>query len=126
MDKILIVEDSMLNVGMLQSALEDRYKIFVAKNGKVALNILNKKKPDVILLDVTMPIMDGYETYEHIVANEALKGIPVIFLTAMECLDPNIETIDPSRFVRVLKKPFDMQLVEGMIQMAIASVDYER
>jgi len=125
MDKLLIVEDSLLNIGILQSALEDNYKICVATNGKIALKILDKKIPDVILLDVTMPVMDGYETYQHIVGNRALKGIPVIFLTAVEQIDQSIEKLDPKRFVRVVKKPFDMEIVEGVIQMAIASVRHE-
>lgn len=119
MNKILLVEDSIMNISVLQSALGGQYKMFVAINGQVALDILNKVIPDVILLDVTMPVMDGYETYENIVSKDRLKGIPVIFLTATESLDQDMETLDPSRFVKVIKKPFNLSLVQNTIEMAL-------
>ncbi len=119
MNKILVVEDSIMNIGFLQSALSDQYKVLVAINGQVALDILDKIIPDVILLDVMMPVMDGYETYEHIVRNNQLEGIPVIFLTATENLDIDVERIDPGRFVKIIKKPFEMSTVQQIVEKAL-------
>lgn len=119
MDKILLVEDSMMNINVLRSALSDRYKIFVAVNGEIALEILEKYIPDIILLDVTMPVMDGYETYKNIINIKNLNGIPVIFLTATEMLDHDMQALDPSRFVKVIKKPFDLTDVQNTIEWAL-------
>jgi CheY-like chemotaxis protein len=79
MNKILVVDDSPLNIRMLELGLSKDYKIFAAKNGMVAASILEKNVPDIILLDIVMPVMDGYQTYEYILEKASLKGIPVLF-----------------------------------------------
>jgi len=83
--KILIVDDSMNNLKLLSSTLKHNgYAIYIAQNGMNALNILEKVSPDLILLDVVMPEMDGYEVCKKIKDNEndTIKNIPIIFLTA--------------------------------------------
>ncbi|MBP7281236.1 MAG: diguanylate cyclase [Leptospiraceae bacterium] len=80
---ILIVDDTPKNIQLLGTVLKNvGYKIIVATNGLQALGILEKVKPDLILLDVMMPDLDGYETCKRIKESESLKDIPVIFLTA--------------------------------------------
>jgi diguanylate cyclase (GGDEF)-like protein len=80
---ILIVDDTPKNIQLLGTVLKNvGYKIIVASNGLQALGILEKIKPDLILLDVMMPELDGYETCKRIKAIENLKDIPIIFLTA--------------------------------------------
>lgn len=82
--KLLIVEDDPRNVFSLQVYLEDRdVEIFVAENGKIALDIL-KDDPGInlILMDIMMPEMDGYETMREIRKQEKYKKLPIIALTA--------------------------------------------
>lgn len=120
MDKILVVDDSPLNIRMLELGLSKDYKIFAAKNGMVAASILEKNVPDIILLDIVMPVMDGYQTYEYILEKESLKGIPVLFLSSVETLDVDLRAKDPDRFVGFLKKPLNMQEVKQTIIQALS------
>lgn len=80
---ILIVDDTPKNIQLLGTVLKNAgYKINVATNGLQALSVLEKLKPDLILLDVMMPDLDGYETCKRIKEINHLKDIPIIFLTA--------------------------------------------
>ena len=119
MNKILIVDDNTLNLDILRDVLKEGYKLSIAKNGKIALKILEKNVPDLILLDIMMPIMDGYETFENIVKDDRLLGIPVVFLSGVDTLDPSVVALDPERFVKLLHKPFDIPEVIEVIQKAL-------
>ncbi len=80
---ILIVDDAPSNITFLKSVLEETYVIKAAINGVTALKILNKQAPpDLILLDINMPEMDGYEVCRQIKVNAMLKDIPIIFVTS--------------------------------------------
>ncbi len=82
-ERILVVDDLPTNIEALVETLEsERFDVFKATNGKIALKIANKNKPDLILLDVMMPIMDGFETCKKLKENEATRDIPIIFVTA--------------------------------------------
>jgi adenylate cyclase len=81
--RILVVDDTPANIQSLAAILKDKgYQISVATNGKQALDVLARVQPDLILLDVMMPEMDGFETCRRLKANEQWRQIPVIFLTA--------------------------------------------
>ncbi len=81
--KILIVDDEKVNIDVLVGLLKDDYKTVAAKNGEQAFKRLEKPPlPDVILLDIMMPGMDGYEVCRRLNAGEETRGIPVIFLSA--------------------------------------------
>src|SRR5262245_14440619 len=81
--RILIVEDTPANIQTLAAILkEEGYQISVATNGKQALEVLARVLPDLILLDVMMPEMDGFETCKRLKAEAQWRNIPVIFLTA--------------------------------------------
>ncbi|MCG8572540.1 MAG: response regulator [Spirochaetes bacterium] len=79
---LLIVDDTPENIDILFSILRDKYEIRVAKNGKSALELINKELPDLILLDIMMPIMDGYEVCKKLKSNKTTQEIPIIFLSA--------------------------------------------
>ncbi len=79
---ILIVDDLPENISFLESLLKDEYEIKAANNGKVALKIAIKLNPDLILLDVVMPGMDGYEVCERLKAEPGTRDIPIIFVTS--------------------------------------------
>lgn len=82
MQTILAVDDTLANIDVLKGVLSQDYLVQAALSGKVALKIIEKHKPDLILLDIMMPDMDGYEVCQILKSQEATKDIPVIFLTA--------------------------------------------
>lgn len=82
---VLIVDDTPQNLTLLGELLHPLYRVRVANSGERALRVAqNQPRPDIILLDVMMPGMDGYEVLERLRADESTRGIPVIFITAME------------------------------------------
>lgn len=81
--KILIIEDTPDNIDILTNILKDKkFQIAVAINGEQGLNYVSQFQPDLILLDVIMPVMDGFETCKRLKSDSLTKDIPVIFLTA--------------------------------------------
>lgn len=81
--RILLIEDAPENIQAISSILRDKgYQISVATNGRQALKVLDRVRPDLILLDVMMPEMDGFETCRHIKSATAWREIPIIFLTS--------------------------------------------
>jgi len=85
MDKlksILIVDDSEENVDILCEFLEEKYDLFASLNGEDALEIANEEKIDLILLDIMMPGLDGFEVCKRLKENDKTKNIPIIFITA--------------------------------------------
>lgn len=79
---ILAVDDTVTNIEVVKGVLSDQYMIQAALSGEVALKIISKRKPDLILLDVMMPEMDGYQVCERLKSCDETKDIPIIFLTA--------------------------------------------
>jgi len=83
-DKILLVDDNTTNLQLLHETLDGLgYKLLIAKNGKTALAIAQKTGPSLILLDIMMPEMDGYEVCRRLKADKKTAYIPIIFITAM-------------------------------------------
>ncbi len=81
--KILIVDDEPNIVMTLEYAFKKKgYEVFIARDGSEAMEILKHNVPDMVLLDIMMPQVDGYQTLEWIRENEELKNVKVIFLTA--------------------------------------------
>jgi len=80
---VLIVDDENLNILALTHILKDEYQVYAVKNGPDAIKASEKFLPDVILLDIIMPDMDGYEVIAHLKASEATKNIPVIFISGL-------------------------------------------
>ena len=83
-EKILLVDDNPTNLQVLFQTLEGRdYNLLVAKNGEMALSIARKALPNLILLDIMMPGIDGYEVCRQLKADPTTQEIPVIFLSAL-------------------------------------------
>ncbi len=81
--RILVVDDHPINTKLLQLKLEPQgMDVFIAYNGRECLNIVEETNPDLILLDVMMPEMDGIETCQRLKSNPKTEEIPVIFITA--------------------------------------------
>ena len=79
---ILIVDDTETNIDILIELLDDKYDILVALNGENTLELVERENIDLILLDIIMPNMNGYEVCSHLKSNVKTKDIPVIFITA--------------------------------------------
>ncbi len=82
MKKILIVEDNEDNMDLLESFLEDDFELLGAVNGEMALQMAINIEPDLILLDISLPVMDGTEVITEIRKNKQIMDIPIIALTA--------------------------------------------
>ena len=112
---ILVVDDTPLNISVITGALKDTYKTKVATNGPKALAIAAAdEKPDLILLDVMMPEMDGYEVCRRLKADPTTREIPVIFLTAQT------EAADETRGFQVgavdyVHKPFTPAVMKARV-----------
>ena len=81
--KILLVDDDIMFQNVVASMLKDKYIVFTSESGKDALVTLIKNKPDLILLDVVMPYMDGWEIFHHIRGISVLQHVPIAFLTSL-------------------------------------------
>ncbi len=104
---ILIVDDNPQNIQVLGNIIENGdYELAIATNGEDALDLLQVEKPDLVLLDIMMPEMDGYEVCKKIKENKKTKDIPVIFLTAKRELDDLIKAFNVGG-VDYVTKPFN-------------------
>ncbi len=82
MKTILIVEDQELNMDLLVQLLEDEYEVLTATDGAAGMEMAERERPDLILMDLSLPVIDGWEAVRRLKANDDLKHIPVIALTA--------------------------------------------
>ena len=89
--KIIIVDDDNTNLAIAKNLLNDRYEIITVKSGEKLFEILENVTPDLILLDIKMPVMNGFEVIIDLKNSERTADIPVIFLTAMD--DPDSEAM---------------------------------
>lgn len=106
---ILVVDDQPINIKLLQRKLErEGYDVLTAYNGQECLNIVAQTPPDLILLDVMMPEMDGIETCERLKQNEATETIPVIFITAKSSKEGKLEGLGVGA-VDYITKPIDLE-----------------
>jgi CheY-like chemotaxis protein len=106
---ILIVDDTMLNLKLLSHVLENEgYKHIDAENGQEAIDLAEEHKPDLILMDIMMPEMDGYETVKKIKSRDGLEYIPVIFLSALSETDDKIQAFKYGG-VDYFTKPFETE-----------------
>jgi len=108
--KIFIVDDTPANIQILDETLKDEYEIYFALNGKDALQNAAAMIPDLILLDIMMPEMDGYEVCRTLKDNSLLKDIPVIFITALDQADHETKGLELGA-VDYITKPFNPAIV---------------
>lgn len=106
--KLLIVDDSKANIDILLNFLRDDFNLVPARSGQKALSILERLEFDLVLLDIMMPDMNGYEVVQAMQTNEKLKTLPVIFVTASQ--DEELITQAKQLGIKdTLVKPFDKQ-----------------
>ena len=116
---IMIVDDSPANLELLNEMLQQRdYEVRLFQSGRLALAAAEDQPPDLILLDVTMPEMNGYEVCEALNSNAALSGIPVIFISALNATEDKIRGFK-SGGVDYISKPFQFEEVHARVETHI-------
>ena len=119
--RILAVDDNIINLATIEQELKNKYEVITVNSGARAIRYLNKEKPDLILLDVQMALMDGIETLREIRTMENGATIPVIMLTSQK----NRETVIEGTKLGILDyvlKPFDSQDLHARIDRALKKV----
>ncbi len=107
--KILIVDDSSVNNYLLENILEEKgYNLQIAFDGKEALNFLNEDPPDLVLLDIMMPGIDGYEILDKMTSDNKLKNIPVIMVTSKTEPQDKQKAMDIGA-IDYIEKPIDIE-----------------
>lgn len=117
--RILIVDDEPFNVDYLEQELEDlNYQTLTAVNGKDALEKITNEKPDLVLLDIMMPIMDGFSVLEKVKADSEIRNIPIIVISANNDLQNIVKGIELGA-EDYLPKPFEPKLLKARIQSCL-------
>jgi len=113
---IFLVDDDLTNLTIGSNALSKHYNVVTLNSGARLLTSLEKKIPDMILLDVDMPVMSGYETIKHLKNNKTLENIPVIFLTAKSDSESELEGLSLGA-IDYITKPFSPPLLLKRIEV---------
>ena len=107
---ILVVDDDPLNIEILGGILENSYDVLFATNGEDALESVSRNAPDLVLLDVMMPGMNGYEVCKEIKKNGPSANIPVIFVTSLESIEDEAYGLELGA-IDYITKPFSPAVV---------------
>ncbi|MDR1472889.1 MAG: response regulator [Synergistaceae bacterium] len=122
---ILVVDDDATNLRMLQEILKPKYKVYAAPSGGRALAFLERNSPDLILLDVEMPEMNGYQMIKRLKDDPRFQSIPVIFLTAQEGRDKEEAGLHLGAVDYILK-PITTGIVMARVNLHIELEDYRK
>jgi putative two-component system response regulator len=118
--KVLLVDDDARNLQLLRLILQDDYSLLYAKDGMRAIELAVRERPDLILLDVMMPGMTGYETCRHLKAEPTTAGVPVIFVTAITESEAEVNGFAAGA-VDFLTKPVRPPIVKARVRTHLAS-----
>jgi sigma-B regulation protein RsbU (phosphoserine phosphatase) len=121
--RVLIVDDAKTNIDILVEALRDEYKLSVALDGAAALLSVEKNQPDLVLLDIVMPGLDGYEVCRRLRAQESTRELPIMFLSSLE------DVRDKTRGFEAggndyLTKPFEVLEVKARVRSLLKAKAY--
>lgn len=119
--KILAVDDNIINLATIEQELKDKYEVITVNSGARAIRYLNKERPDLVLLDVQMALMDGIETLKEMRTMENGSTLPVIMLTSKKDKETVIEGTKLGILDYVVK-PFDTQNLHERIDKALKKV----
>lgn len=120
MNNILIVDDTPENLSILRQILaEQGYRVRPALSGEIALKAVQANPPDLILLDILMPEMDGYEVCRRLKADENLRHIPIIFISALDELEDKVKAFSEG-CVDYITKPFQADEVLARVNTHIS------
>jgi len=124
--EILVVDDTVENIKLLTQLLDaEGYKVKGAASGSAALRICRKKQPDLILLDIMMPGMDGYEVCSQLKADPLTANIPIIFLSALDNVQDKVRAFQVGG-VDYIQKPFEVMEVIARVKNHTQIVSLQR
>ena len=125
-EKILVVDDTPENLDVVKGILKEDYTLFLAVNGNLALKIAKAQKPDLILLDIMMPEIDGYEVLRRLKQDEEINSIPVIFLTAKTEIEDERKGLELGA-VDYIMKPISPPILSARIrtQLRLKQINQE-
>lgn len=118
MQTILAIDDEAENLNMVEFTLGDEYEIIAVNSGEMALKFLQQMQPELILLDIRMPGMDGLETMEKIKELPACEMIPVIFLTSTQDIETEVTCFEMGA-VDFIRKPFEPLIMKQRIKRTL-------
>ena len=121
--RILIVDDVKTNVDILVEALKNDYKLSVALDGAAALRSIEKSLPDLVLLDIVMPGLDGYEVCRRVRAHEAAREVPIMFLSSLEDVKNKAQGFEVGGN-DYLTKPFEVLEVKARVRSLLKAKAY--
>jgi PAS domain S-box-containing protein len=121
--KILVVDDEMLNVELLDGMLSHDYTVIKTYNGRDALLEVERSLPDLILLDIMMPEMNGYEVCKKIKTNEKMMHIPIVMVTALEKREDRIKALEAGAD-DFLSKPVDVYELTARVRSLVRVKQY--
>ena len=121
--RVLIVDDVKANVDILVQALSGEYKLSVALGGHQAIDAVNRSAPDLVLLDIMMPDLDGYEVCRRIRAAEATRELPVMFLSSLEDVKDKAHGFEVGGN-DYLTKPFEVLEVKARVRSLLKAKAY--
>jgi PleD family two-component response regulator len=124
-NSVLIIDDDNANIMALTNILHPEYTVYGAKNGEDGIKASEKYLPDVILLDIMMPEMDGYTVLKSLKSSEATRDIPIIFITALS-YDVNEEKGLALGAADYIAKPFTAGIVKLRVQNQIKIINQMR
>ncbi|MDR1899024.1 MAG: response regulator [Treponema sp.] len=122
--KILVVDDNLSSLKQIGAQLGERYELSLAKSGALALQICTREKPDLILLDIEMPGMDGFETLKRLRLNRYLGSIPVIFLTGNHDTETQVRGLQ-SGARDFITKPVEKSILLHRIELHLRFSSYQ-
>jgi CheY-like chemotaxis protein len=120
MTRILLVEDNELNRDMLSRRLSRRgFEVLIAENGELAITMAGREKPDLVLMDMSLPVIDGWEATRRLKADPATAAVPIIALTA-HAMDSDRERAMAAGCDDYDSKPVDLPRLLGKIESLLA------
>ncbi|MCL1883048.1 MAG: diguanylate cyclase [Defluviitaleaceae bacterium] len=122
---ILVVDDETENIAVLDRLLGDEYTIYASKNGEAALTMAQKYLPDLILLDIIMPDIDGYEVLSRLRKMDETKNIPIIFITGLSSVNDEERGLELDA-ADYISKPFKNKIVKLRVRNQIKIVNAMR
>lgn len=120
---ILVVDDDKTNLTLAKTILQPDYRVAAANSGKAAFRYLEKHRPALILLDINMPVMDGFEVMEQLSKQDGTKSIPVIFLTADNLSETEIKCFQMGA-MDFVAKPFVPDILRSRVDKTIELDQY--
>lgn len=125
MEHILVVDDNITNLKFAEQALKSHYKVTLLTSAMQTMKFLSKNIPDLILLDVKMPEINGYEIFKTIKSIDRLKSIPIIFLTALNDVESELKCLNLGA-IDFIRKPFVPELILSRLKTHLELANYRK